>query len=38
MKKVDENFSNEQKVIITNDNKIINKEKKEIEKKYRKEY
>jgi hypothetical protein len=32
MKKVDENFSNAQKVIITNDNKIINKEKKEIEK------
>ena len=33
MKKVDENFSNAQKVIITNDNKIINEEKKEIEKK-----
>ena len=36
MKKVDENFSNAQKVIITNDNKIINKEKKEIEKKIQK--
>ena len=33
MKKVDENFSNAQKIIITNDNKIINEEKKEIEKK-----
>ena len=28
IKKVDESFSNGQKVIITNDNKIINKEKK----------
>ena len=35
MKKVDESFSNGQKVIITNDNKIT-KEKKEIEKKIQK--
>ncbi len=33
MKKVDDNFSNAQKVILTNENKITNEEKKEIEKK-----
>ena len=33
MKKVDDNFSNAQKVILTNDNKVTKEEKKEIEKK-----
>ena len=33
MKKVDDNFSNAQKEILTNENKITNEEKKEIEKK-----